>query len=83
MDATQIEAYLEKTAHNWLNNQKDTLLLQLVGFIMDGKAKLEEKYGSGVVQKEIMGIETSGIVDENQAVAPVSPVNEEINDLPV
>ena len=42
---------LEDFAEKWLNEQKDTLLLQLVGFIMDKKAKLEEQYGSGEVQK--------------------------------
>lgn len=51
MDKTEIIEHLEKITHDWLNNQKDTLLLQLVGFMMDKKAILESEIGSGEVQK--------------------------------
>lgn len=51
MDKTEIIEHLEKITHDWLNNQKDALLLQLVGFMMDKKAQMEGEIGSGEVQK--------------------------------
>lgn len=51
MDKKEIIQHLEKITHDWLNNQKDALLLQLVGFMMDKKAQLEGEIGSGNVQK--------------------------------
>jgi hypothetical protein len=51
MDEQKQKQILEEYAQKWLDIQKDNLLLQLVGFIMDEKHKLEHKIGSGEVQK--------------------------------
>lgn len=51
MDKEEIKEYLKNYCEKWLNEQKDTLMLQLVGFIMDHKYKLENEIGSGEVQK--------------------------------
>lgn len=51
MDEQQMKDFLADFAQKWLDQQKDALLLQLVGFIMDSKAKLENEIGSGEVQK--------------------------------
>ncbi len=51
MDEQKLKLILEEYAQKWLDIQKDNLLLQLVGFIMDEKHKLEHKIGSGKVQK--------------------------------
>lgn len=51
MEEQQIKDFITEITHRWLNEQKDSILLQLVGFIMDKKAELENKIGSGEVQK--------------------------------
>jgi hypothetical protein len=48
---TKLQQHLEIFVEKWLNNQKETLLLQLIGFINDKKASLEHQIGSGKVQK--------------------------------
>ncbi len=50
-DRDEIIKHLEIFVENWLNNQKETLLLQLIGFINDKRSKLEHQIGSGEVQK--------------------------------
>lgn len=45
------KSILEKYAQNWLDQQKDALLIQLIGFMNDHRTRLEREIGSGEVQK--------------------------------
>lgn len=42
---------IEEVCHTAISKLKDTLMLQLVGFIMEEKRQMEERIGSGNVQK--------------------------------
>ncbi len=44
---------LEEFAQRWLDNQKDTLLIQLIGHMSDEKAKAERQYGSAQDKSDI------------------------------
>ena len=47
----ELKKHIENYTQNWLDNMKDTLLLQLIGFIENKKNDLEHTIGSGEVQK--------------------------------
>jgi hypothetical protein len=42
---------IEQVCNTAISKLKDTLMLQLVGFIMEEKRQMEERIGSGNVQK--------------------------------
>jgi len=48
---TKLQQHLEEFTQKWLDNMKDTLLTQLIGFMEHNKHELEHEFGSGKIQE--------------------------------